>query len=1155
MAEIDLIPPGCLLLRMARDPIPGGPVDRIVVPAGPCLADLALAYGPGWPLDVWGQHGTAALTLPGCDQVMEVERRHWLRVRPRAGAVVTLGLAPGDNETLQIAALIAITVAAVAISGGLLGPAVAGGAAAGGAGAGIGIGAFGSAFAAGGWAAIATSAALATLGPLAIQRLIPVQPDEVKQADSTETYLITGGGNALLRDGDPVPLILGRIRVTPPLGAQQIIEVEGNETWVRFLYIVGYGPLSVTAPMLGDRPLEDVEGAEGELRAGYPDDPPLTLFSGTPDYDPIGIEIRKDDDPVYRYTTAAGVNEASVIVQYPIGLWGMTDGTMEVTDRDSWVGIRWRPIAGGAWTEAEAILENRSQSSAFLVVRRIVFPAAGTYEIEVYKTSDDDRENTTEKVMVYAIQSISYRDPVTFDVPVCRIAARFKSSATATGELAAFSVLAESVLPDWDAEEEAWIAAPTRNPAALARAVRKGHGSYYRAADDELLEADWQAAAVAATAAGAIYDAEIRDRNVHVWELGEEILAAMRARPYLAGDQVAIAREDWTRPLDDVISTADSRSVQMQAQVRDVPEVLRVTFVDATNDYRQSTRLVTRRDLMIAAGIAFPTAASDEEHAATVEAWLGRPLLPEPRTYRGWTDPARVWHRAQVEMGEELLRSRTLTVTKGSDAAAYEPGMHVEATIPWAEVGRAAGRVRQVLDPRILILDRPVEQVAGHTYRLRLRRGPADLPQVALVTQPGRATRVTLAEDLEAAAGDVWTIDEVGSEAIECVVLRVEPDGGWGGKVILQDWAPELSDWWIYGAAEWRGRAAPSEPLLNREPAVPRIVGIQSGTGIAQIEADGTIRDRVAVSLSPGTGSRVAPTDSFEVRWRYDGADWWQPTQVVPAVAGEVWFSGPSRDDEIEVQARALSARRRPSAWGDAIAHTVGTRDLPPPDPTSLTVSEGVYGRRSYQPSARPADVGFAGWVYRARSGSDPAWLWDDLTLKLTDDEPVLVAPWESWQPLEAGTWTVGVATVSTTGVLCEEPYLAVITLSEAVDPDQLLSRSERAAGWDGVQDHCSGTVDSDLVFSGVGGEGTLGYTTPALGLGRLVNAANVIADLDATGTVTLEMQSSTTPMAGAWGPVGAISGPARYVAFRITGGSGEAVSVQDLNLFIRRTA
>lgn len=197
-------------------------------------------------------------------------REHWAIVKPKPGAFVDFlpDIAKGKVGRIGlILAGIALTVATGFIATGGIASA-------------LGLGA-GSTFGAGGFGALAASTALGAVGSLALKGLTPapVLGGGADTASAEQRELSTVGVDINRVDlREPLPFLIGRRRLSPPLLVPPFVEFE-NETFYSNAMVGLHGPCDVQDIRINDIPIEDIQGAVWEVREGAPGSSADTFLS------------------------------------------------------------------------------------------------------------------------------------------------------------------------------------------------------------------------------------------------------------------------------------------------------------------------------------------------------------------------------------------------------------------------------------------------------------------------------------------------------------------------------------------------------------------------------------------------------------------------------------------------------------------------------------------------------------------------------------------------------------------------------------------------------------------------------------------------------------------------------------------------------------
>lgn len=265
----------------------------------------------------------------------EVPREAWGRVKPKAGRMLTVSAVPeGGGNGGKTALRIIATIAVVAISVGVpyLGALA------------------GTAYAAGTLGGALLSAGIGLAGTLAINALIRPPGATISGASGPSTSPTITGTRNQLRPFTPVPLPLGIYRFAPPYAAKPYTEIVGDNTYLRCAFLLGYGPLDITEPKIGETPLSEFKDVEYEVRQGYPTDEPLRLYPNTVLQDEFAILLKNSDSWVVR-RSRVDAEELSVDVAWPTGLFkANADGSKGLANVS--LEIEYAPAGATDWRSA-----------------------------------------------------------------------------------------------------------------------------------------------------------------------------------------------------------------------------------------------------------------------------------------------------------------------------------------------------------------------------------------------------------------------------------------------------------------------------------------------------------------------------------------------------------------------------------------------------------------------------------------------------------------------------------------------------------------------------------------------------------------------------------------------------------------------------------
>lgn len=107
------------------------------------------------------------------------------------------------------------------------------------------------------------------VGGLLINAIFPVR-QPISPSSPTAMAMLQGGANSANKYG-AIPVVLGRYRFTPPLGAEIYTESDSDKSYLRMVLVWGYGPLQVSDIRIGSTDISHYEEVEVETLNGWDD--------------------------------------------------------------------------------------------------------------------------------------------------------------------------------------------------------------------------------------------------------------------------------------------------------------------------------------------------------------------------------------------------------------------------------------------------------------------------------------------------------------------------------------------------------------------------------------------------------------------------------------------------------------------------------------------------------------------------------------------------------------------------------------------------------------------------------------------------------------------------------------------------------------------
>ena len=550
------------------------------------------------------------------------------------------------------------------------------------------------------------------------------------------------------------------------------------------------------------------------------------------------------------------------------------------------------------------------------------FATRGRYDIRCTRMTDETTSNQTQSRTTWvALQTLRPEYPIDNPTPLALIAMRVKATYQLNGALDNFNVLASRVPLDWDAPTEVWVRRVSSNPASAYRWALQSPSNPKAVGDSGInLEQlkDWHEFC---TDKGLKYDKVLEDET-KLEDVLTEIAAAGRATPRHDGLQYGVVIDrPQDLPVTDHVNPRNSWDFKSTRTYVKAPDAFRISFQDATNDYKPAERIVP-----------WPGHSGDI-------------VLTEVLDLPGKTDPAEIWVEARRRMYEALYRPDVHTAMVDGPARVATRGDLVMGSFDVLQRTQRAARVLSV-EGRLIELDEIVNMVDGQSYAVRFRVFADDDDTIGasvlrdVQTMVGDQTLLLITGDGDMpVAGDLVHFGPKATESMPLLVTRVEAGQNFSSAFTFIDASPlidELTD--EEEAPPWSGRAGADIGDNDGEPPAPVFSSILSGL-------DGTdVEGGLQVNLTPGLGSITSAL--FLLQHRLVGATSWTPVQF-PAANGGVTITGYSTDDQVQLRAAAISPIGTQGDFNTVVTVTIGSTDAALPkdlDDTMINVAALLGG-------------------------------------------------------------------------------------------------------------------------------------------------------------------------------------------------------------------
>lgn len=524
------------------------------------------------------------------------------------------------------------------------------------------------------------------------------------------------------------------------------------------------------------------------------------------------VERRSDDSAVIPTVRVTDERTASLSQ-------GLFESETDFAPSPSAVANRISIAAGGL--KFAGLYLSAKQSSAVRAAVKFNVPR-GRYDVRVRRiTEDSDSDRVFNDTVWTALRAVRYSYPVTMR-GLAMTALRIKATDQMNGIIDRFNGIVESIVPDWNGES--WSERPTSNPAALYRHVLQGNANARPLADHRIDIERLQAWHAACDAAGRAYNAVI-DYDTSVREVLQDIAAAGRASPTLVDGKWGIVEDKpQTIPVQH-FSPRNTWGFEGRKAFDDIPDGLRVRFINRDKNWAQDERLVFRD------GVSADTA-----------------IRYETITLPGVTDPAQAWRDGRYHLASALLRPETYSFSCDIEHLVCTRGDLVRFTHDVPMFGLSSARIKTVVvDPenteivRGVVLDEHIEMEENRSYCLRVRRGDGTSAVFEIETNTETVNEIAFSVPqpqgtAAIAQGDLALFGESGRESILLVVRAIVPQGDLAARLTCVDAAPELHLADNGAIPAWSSQA--TLPAALRRPPMPEI-----STMTAEVAASSDVDD------------------------------------------------------------------------------------------------------------------------------------------------------------------------------------------------------------------------------------------------------------------------------------------------------------------------
>ncbi len=528
-----------------------------------------------------------------------VERHLWHHVYPKAGQVIEVRGGVG-RSALAVVAMIALTYFTFgggAIAGFTLGTSTALG-------------------------TLAVQSAVYIAGSMLINKVLTPKPPKAVGQQQDSVYSITGARNQL-RPYDPLPLLFGRVRLTPDLLSKPYTWYEGNDQYLGMLLCAGINVGRVESFYNGDTDLSNYEGVQ-VYHAGYSQMPEqdIPLYSNADTID--GAELEKTKAWVER-TTSADTVRIQINLEYVLGGMGGGGKGYDVYET---IEAQYRAVGTTAWLPlVTQRFKSKKMDAKRATMSRDV--ARGQYDVRVRMLGEGNYSggNTHHNDFQWTTLTSVQADDADY-TGISRTGVRIKATGQLNGSPDELRAIGHAdPIPVWTGT--AWETQETSNPGAqiLAYArgmVRGGRLLGGMALSDAQIDIEsLKAFSLHCAANGYSYDFLIKDARNH-----DQVLAAIALAGFgqitWAGGRLGVVWAAQEQPLSGVVNMATIKKGQFQVDytLTNAADGIEYTYVDGTTWETKTIRVPAPGvTTMLNPAQVTGEGVTTEEHAARLARW------------------------------------------------------------------------------------------------------------------------------------------------------------------------------------------------------------------------------------------------------------------------------------------------------------------------------------------------------------------------------------------------------------------------------------------------------------------------------------------------------------------------------------------------------
>lgn len=518
----------------------------------------------------------------------------------------------------------------------------------------------------------AVGLAMNAVGMLLVDAIAPIrQPSSINPGNSERQLMVNGGANRP-NPYSSIPIVLGKVRLTPPLGANsyQYFSTDGKVTYLRMLLVWGYGPLYIdqTTLKIGELPIANYEEVT-QITFDRRTNPTVSEFqqfnnlygtdktqinSGTElSCDGVAGDLGVPGPWLDAVSTDGAVGDFTIAVHFPQGCRKVAskgDNAGVSSAATVQLEVQAKTLSSSTWAPMGTfIIGTTPVKDAFTWSQNFIFNATENVQVRIRRLTGTGVGAPTDQNYQWAFASVLINttfsrnaspavDPL--NCVIAKTAFQIRASEQFNSQIEGINAIVQTWAKSWNGS--AWVDAATNNPAALFRYVLESPANPRRVTDvaNKINLTQLQYWHDYCTTKGFTYNAVIASPR-SILEILRDICAAGRASPAMIDGKWTVVIDEPKANVIQHFTPHNSWGFEGTKSLPKLPDAIRVNFYNEDKGYQEDEIIV----------------ASNSSSVAGAEL-IENISLPGVTKVSLVKDHAR-WHMAQAKLRPEVYTLNT----------------------------------------------------------------------------------------------------------------------------------------------------------------------------------------------------------------------------------------------------------------------------------------------------------------------------------------------------------------------------------------------------------------------------------------------------------------------------------------------------------------